>query len=91
MNTSLLLDATRPVLKTYAKGQKKEDDPGDTVIFSPRGGDVLSGGGPKGRYLDLPADENPVAYRLNETLSQLKIEMKSQRSGFAYCRQVGNR
>ena len=54
-----------------------EDDDGDTLIAAPLGGDRISGGAPK-RDVDLPADENPVAYHLSETLGQLKISLKSR-------------
>ena len=93
VTTAILLDGIKPSLASRAAGTgvseikvggkvirpaiKAADDTGDTLVAAPLGGDRISGGGPN-RDVDLPADENPLVYIPKETLSQLKITMKSR-------------
>ena len=80
ISTGILIDGRKPVLASRKAKTLDKDDKGDTTIYAPLGGDVISGGGPV-RDVDLPADENPAVYELNETLGSLKVGMKSKLSG----------
>ena len=77
VKTALLIDGNKPSLATIADDRSTTAvDEADTFVFVPA---KVSGGHPGGA--DLPADENPIVYKLPEVLDSLIIEMKSKIDG----------